>query len=78
MTVLNRPINFIAAAKSCRRTFLGPLIRGTGAIPVERPQDIAFKGEGTIIKVRDRAIIGKGTAFSRLVKGCSLELQSKQ
>jgi glycerol-3-phosphate O-acyltransferase/dihydroxyacetone phosphate acyltransferase len=78
MTVLNRPISFIAAARSCRRTFLGPLIRGTGAIPVERPQDIAFKGEGTIVEVRDRTIIGKSTAFNKLVKGCSLELQSKQ
>lgn len=34
MRAVPRPISFIAAAKSCRRTFLGPIIRGTGAIPV--------------------------------------------
>jgi 1-acyl-sn-glycerol-3-phosphate acyltransferase len=49
MAVLKRRISFIAAAKSCRRTFVGPMIRGTGAIPVERPQDITEKGLGQII-----------------------------
>ena len=51
MANIKRPISFIAAAVSCRRPFLGPLIKGTGAIPVERPQDIAKKGPGMIVKV---------------------------
>lgn len=51
MRVVPRPISFIAAAKSCRRTFVGPIIRGTGAIPVERPQDVAVKGKGKIISI---------------------------
>lgn len=49
MNVLKRPVRFIAAAKSCRRPFLGAAIRATGAIPVERPQDLAYKGEGKIV-----------------------------
>ena len=35
-----RPISFIAAAKSARRPIIGQLINASGAIPVERPQDI--------------------------------------
>jgi len=49
MSKVKRQIHFIAAAKSCERTFLGPLIRGTGAIPVERAQDRAKAGPGKIV-----------------------------
>lgn len=77
MTVLKRPISFIAAAKSCRRPFLGAVIRGTGAIPVERPQDIAFKGEGKIVSIKDKVIKGQDTAFTKLTKGGLLELPTK-
>jgi 1-acyl-sn-glycerol-3-phosphate acyltransferase len=34
MAIVKRPISFIAAAVSCRRPVIGPLIKGTGAIPV--------------------------------------------
>lgn len=34
MAIVKRPISFIAAAVSCRRPIVGPLIKGTGAIPV--------------------------------------------
>ncbi len=77
MNVVDRPISFIAAAKSCRRTFVGACIRATGAIPVERPQDIAFKGEGKITAVNGKIVRGQGTFFTKLAKGCSLELSNK-
>lgn len=69
MSKVKRPIHFIAAAKSCRRTFVGPLIRGTGAIPVERPQDVARKGEGKIVSVKNNIIRGQNTKFTNIVKG---------
>lgn len=72
MNVVDRPISFIAAAKSCRRTFIGPLIRATSAIPVERPQDLAAQGQGKIVEINGRVVRGRGTAFSKLAKGCSL------
>ena len=59
MANVSRPISFIAAAVSCRRTFVGPMIKATGAIPVERPQDIAFKGKGKIVKVQGNNVIGR-------------------
>jgi glycerol-3-phosphate O-acyltransferase/dihydroxyacetone phosphate acyltransferase len=58
MANVPRPISFIAAAVSCRRTFVGPLIRATGAIPVERPQDIAYKGKGKIVNVDGKRVFG--------------------
>jgi glycerol-3-phosphate O-acyltransferase / dihydroxyacetone phosphate acyltransferase len=78
MNVVDRPISFIAAAKSCRRALVGAGLRATGAIPVERPQDIAFKGEGKITAVNGKFVTGQGTAFSKLTKGCTLELSNKE
>lgn len=72
MNVVKRPISFIAAAKSCRRPFVGGLLRGSGAIPVERPQDLAYKGEGKIIQIKDKIVTGKDTKFTKLTKGASL------
>jgi glycerol-3-phosphate O-acyltransferase/dihydroxyacetone phosphate acyltransferase len=66
MANVPRQISFIAAAVSCRRTFVGPLIKGTGAIPVERPQDVARKGKGKIVKLRGNTIIGVETNFSTI------------
>lgn len=34
-----------------RRPFLGQLIQASGAIPVERAQDVAKKGPGVIVSV---------------------------
>jgi len=72
MAILKRKISFIAAAKSCRRTFVGPLIRGTGAIPVERPQDVTFKGEGQIVQIKNQIIIGRNTKFTTIAVGALL------
>jgi glycerol-3-phosphate O-acyltransferase/dihydroxyacetone phosphate acyltransferase len=40
MNAVPRPMHFIAAAKSMKRPIVGDLLKGSGAIPVERPQDI--------------------------------------
>ncbi len=69
MANINRPISFIAAAVSCRRPFIGSIIKGTGAIPVERPQDITRKGKGKIIKVTKNTIIGRDSNFSTVLPG---------
>lgn len=69
MANIKRSISFIAAAVSCRRTFVGPLIKATGAIPVERPQDIAHKGKGKIIGVNGNVVKGHDTAFHELKSG---------
>jgi glycerol-3-phosphate O-acyltransferase/dihydroxyacetone phosphate acyltransferase len=59
MAIIGRPISFIAAAASCRRLFVGTMIKGTGAIPVERPQDVAKKGQGKISKISNNIIYGQ-------------------
>ena len=69
MRTINRPIHFIAAAKSCRRPILGSLITGSGAILVERPQDLARKGDGVIVEVKGKIIRGRNTKFTSLAKG---------
>ena len=69
MANVPRAISFIAAAVSCRRTFVGPLIRATGAIPVERPQDIAYKGKGKIVRVNGNTVYGHETHFTQIKQG---------
>lgn len=69
MANTQRQISFIAAAVSCRRTFIGPLIRGTGAIPVERAQDISRRGEGKVIRIAHNKVIGENTNFSEIRAG---------
>lgn len=77
MNVIKRPISYIAAAKSCRRPFIGALLRGSGVIPVERPQDLTSKGEGTIVQIKDKIITGKDTKFTKFSKGYSITLGNK-
>jgi glycerol-3-phosphate O-acyltransferase/dihydroxyacetone phosphate acyltransferase len=49
MDVVNRPVHFIAAAKSMRRPLVGQLLAAAGSIPVERQQDLPrVKGEGVV------------------------------
>ena len=63
---------FLAAAKSTRRKFVGKLSKAMNSIPVERPQDLARTGEGTI-KVQGKKVMGYGTKFMELFgKGSSL------
>jgi 1-acyl-sn-glycerol-3-phosphate acyltransferase len=46
-----RPVRFIIAAKSYRKPIIGHFAKWLNSIPVERPQDLAFKGKGKIISV---------------------------
>ena len=71
--VLNRPVSFIAAAKSVRKNFVGHLIRATGAIPVERPQDVGREnGKGKIIEISGKRLIGLNTNFTKLTVGTTI------
>ena len=45
-----REVHFIAAAVSIRRRIIGDLLKISGAIPLERAQDMATKGVGKILK----------------------------
>ena len=72
MANIKRPISFIAAAASCRRTLVGPIIKGTGAIPVERPQDIAKKCKGKIIHVSKNKVVGVNTSFTQEIQAGGL------
>ena len=47
---------------------VGDAARIMDAIPVERPQDIAGKGKGKIIKFEENKLYGKGTIFTQEVK----------
>lgn len=63
-----RRIAFLVAAKSYRRKFIGTGAKFTGAIPVERAQDLLRKGTGTI-KLQDledgTIVEGEGTLFTK-------------
>jgi len=48
---IRREINFVAAAVSIRRRIIGDLLKISGAIPLERAQDLATKGIGKISKI---------------------------
>lgn len=47
---------------------VGQLAKALHSIPLERPQDIATKGDGTIEMVSLTKIIGKGTAFTKQIE----------
>ena len=66
MFAIGRKIHFITAAVSCRRPFIGHLIALSGAIPVERPQDLAKPGPGKIVQIEGETIKGAQTKFSAL------------
>lgn len=42
VSLVNRPVSFIMAAKSVRRPIIGHIARAIGVIPVERPQVSIF------------------------------------
>ena len=42
VSLVNRPVSFIMAAKSVRRPIIGHIARAIGVIPVERPQVSRF------------------------------------
>ena len=46
-----RPISFLIAKKSYDRRYIGDVAKAIGAVPVIRPQDVAFAGTGKILSV---------------------------
>lgn len=65
-----RRIAFLTAAKSYRRKFIGVFARLTGAIPVERAQDLLKAAPGTIkIDLDGDATVVKGTG-TRFTRDC--------
>ncbi|KAF9323090.1 hypothetical protein BG006_001767 [Podila minutissima] len=69
MRECGRRVSFLAAKKSMDRKWIGMMARSMNAIPVERPQDLAKAGLGTI-KLLDRygdplRITGLGTKFTK-------------
>lgn len=58
-----RPISFIIAAKSYRQKIVGALARAQRSIPVERAQDLARPGTGTVT-ASGTTVVGTGTAFT--------------
>ncbi|EDQ92016.1 uncharacterized protein MONBRDRAFT_14444 [Monosiga brevicollis MX1] len=66
MSTNRRPIKFLTAAKTMRRRFVGAFSRYLGCIPVERPQDLATKGKGTISAATGATtVVGKDTQFTK-------------
>jgi len=62
-------IGFLVAGSSMRRQVVGDLAKAINSIPVERPQDLAVKGEGKVILTSGAAkVSGVGTKFSSQLK----------
>jgi glycerol-3-phosphate O-acyltransferase/dihydroxyacetone phosphate acyltransferase len=79
-----RAISFMIAKKSYDRPYIGDVAKALCAVPVQRPQDIAVKGQGKIVRIvvdeeKGTAVAhGEGTQFTKgvggeqFVKGCKL------
>ncbi|KAF9086482.1 hypothetical protein BGX27_003178 [Mortierella sp. AM989] len=79
MRECGRRVSFLAAKKSMDQPWIGAMARSMNAIPVERPQDLAKPGSGTI-KLLDRygdplRITGIATNFTKeLLVGDTIQL----
>lgn len=51
-----------------RRPIIGQIGRALGGIPVERPQDLAKPGRGSIIKIENDKMFGLQTQFTTQCK----------
>ena len=60
-----RDVRFLVAGKSMRRPVLKQMFEAADAIPVERAQDLAKQGAGTIQFVDNLNIKGIGTNFKK-------------
>lgn len=62
---VNRVVRFLIAAKSLKRAVVGRFARSFQAIGVDRPQDLAKKGSGTITcQAESSTVTGEGTSFT--------------
>lgn len=62
LTTCMRKLGFLIAAKSMTRLLVGYFARQLGAIPVQRGQDSAVAGKGTVM-IRGVRVLGSGTTF---------------
>ncbi len=67
----------MAAAASLRRRIIGDLLKISGAIPLERAQDLAKKGVGTITKIENGKIYGNGTKFTTIKPKSLLKIKKQ-
>ncbi|KAF9375249.1 hypothetical protein CPB97_011577 [Podila verticillata] len=69
MRECGRRVSFLAAKKSMDRKWIGMMARSMNSIPVERPQDLAKAGKGTIRLVDRKGdplrVTGLGTQFTK-------------
>lgn len=77
LTNCPREISFMIAQKSWDRPLVGFLARAFHCIPVARPQDMAYKGQGTITLEEGSAKVrGSGTQFgSEVTAGSQVEVK---
>lgn len=61
-----KDVGLLTAAVTLRRKFVGSLAKLLGAIPVERPQDLAKKGSGSVrVVAGELRLQGTGTQFTK-------------
>jgi glycerol-3-phosphate O-acyltransferase / dihydroxyacetone phosphate acyltransferase len=64
-----KDIGFLAAASTMRKKYIGSLAKVMQSIPVERPQDLATLGDGTIeVDAGSHHVKGTGTHFTAALK----------
>jgi len=73
---VKRVVRFLIAEKSLKRFVIGDIARGVRTIGVERPQDLAKKGTGTVSGAEDSTTVtGDGTSFTKqLSEGSKLKV----
>mmetsp|Transcript_22237 Transcript_22237/g.31056 ORF Transcript_22237/g.31056 Transcript_22237/m.31056 type:complete len:681 (-) Transcript_22237:397-2439(-) len=69
-------IGFLVASSSMRKKVIGDLARALNSIPVERPQDLAKPGTGTVkLFPGTNKVVGDGTKFlTELTKKCLITI----
>lgn len=76
LTNTNREISFMIAQKSWDRPFVGFCAKAFSCIPVSRPQDVAFTGQGKVFADNSDVLRGEGTHFTtELEMGAQLEIK---
>ena len=65
LSYCKRDISFLTAAKTMRRSVYGQLGKSIRCIPVERAQDLASNGKGTVRIVQSKIVEGEDTHFKK-------------
>jgi glycerol-3-phosphate O-acyltransferase/dihydroxyacetone phosphate acyltransferase len=77
ITGIKRQAGFLTAAVSMRKKIIGTVSRAMGSIAVERPQDLKFKGAGSIT-VSDVKVSGVGSIFTKeLTAGATIVIDKQ-